>query len=78
MGQMRTPELLEKLFDIERSIGIEDNAVIRNKLINLEEDVLLMQREKVDTLRTVSTSFDLDAQSASVVFTSSERPPRVS
>jgi hypothetical protein len=78
MGQMRTPELLEKLLDIERSIGIEDNTAIRNKLIELEEDVLLMQRAKVETLRTISTSFSFDSQSTSVVLTSSDRPPRVS
>jgi hypothetical protein len=63
---MRSPELLEKLFDIERSIGIEDNATIRNKLIELEEDVLLMQRERAEILCAVSKSSDFDARSASV------------
>jgi hypothetical protein len=51
---MRTTELLEMLFDVERSIGIENNTTIRNKVIEIEEWVLLLQRERVENLRTVS------------------------
>jgi hypothetical protein len=51
---MYTTELLQKLFDIERSIGIETNATIRNKVIEVEEWVLLMQRERAEDFRTVS------------------------
>jgi hypothetical protein len=63
--EMRTPELLEKLFDIERSIGIEDNATIRKKLMEVEEDVLLLQREKAGILYPTSKSSDCGAQSKS-------------
>jgi hypothetical protein len=51
---MWTSELLEKLFDIERSIGVETNATIRNKIIDIEEYVLSMQRERAENLRSVS------------------------
>jgi hypothetical protein len=57
---MRTPELLKKLFDLERSIGVEDETTIRGKIIELEEHVLLMQRDKVGFLRA-----RCDAQSQS-------------
>jgi hypothetical protein len=67
---MRTPELLEKLFDIERSIGIEDNATIRNKLIAVEEDVLFMQRERAEMLRALSKHSNCRNQSLSLVNTS--------
>jgi hypothetical protein len=60
---MRTPELLEKLFDIERSIGIGDNATIRKKLMEVEEDVLLLQRERAGILCASPKSFDCGAQS---------------
>jgi|SRR5580658_7264169 hypothetical protein len=71
--QMRISEILEKLFDIERSIAVETNATILNKIIELEEDVLSMQWEKAETLHTVSKSFDFNTQSTSVVFTSASR-----
>jgi hypothetical protein len=51
---MYTTELLKKLFDIERSIGIENNTTIRNKVIDVEEWVLSMQRETAENLRSVS------------------------
>lgn len=52
---MRTSELLERLFDLERSIGVETDATLRNKVIELEEFVLLMQKERAEILRTAST-----------------------
>ena len=60
LGQMRTPELLKKLFEIERSIGIEDDTSIRSKLIEVEEEILLMQRDRAEFLRARS---DANAQS---------------
>jgi hypothetical protein len=54
LSQMHTTELLQKLFDIERSIGIENNTTIRNKIIDVEEWVLMMQRERAENLRSVS------------------------
>lgn len=45
---MRTSELLEKLFDLERSIGVETNATILRKIIDIEEEVLFMQRERAE------------------------------
>jgi hypothetical protein len=62
---MRTPELLEKLFAIERSIGIEDNATIRKMILEVEEDVLLLQRERAGILSASSKSSDCGAQSKS-------------
>jgi hypothetical protein len=70
LGLMRTPELLEKLFEIERSVGVEDNATIREKVIEVEECVLSMQRESVELLRNVSTPTIHSAQSSSLALTS--------
>lgn len=73
---MRTPELLERLFEIERSIGVEDNETILNKLIDLEECVLLMQRERAEILRTVSNLGGCSAQSSSLAFTATRAVSR--
>jgi hypothetical protein len=53
---MYTSELLEKLFEIERSIGVETPMVLRSKVVDAEECVLRMQKEIADVLRLISVS----------------------
>jgi hypothetical protein len=67
---MRTSQLLEKLFDIERSIGVENDETIRNKIIEVEEDVLFIQRERIEMLRALSEHSNRCNQSLSLVLTS--------
>jgi hypothetical protein len=42
--------LIEKLTDIERSIGVENNATIRFQVIDAQDCVLLIQKEIVEIL----------------------------
>jgi hypothetical protein len=43
--------ILEQLLDIERSIGVETNAIVRKKVQDAEDSLLLLQKETVDNLR---------------------------
>lgn len=42
---MNLTSLLKKLIEIERSIGVETDAVIRRKVQDVQDDVLQMQKE---------------------------------
>jgi len=44
--------LLSKLIDIQRSIGIETDNVIRNKLMDAQNYLLLMEKERVRAFGT--------------------------
>lgn len=55
---MRITQLLEKLFDLERSIGVETNTTILKTIIDIEENVLLMKQEIAEMLLTVCTHSD--------------------
>jgi hypothetical protein len=46
--------LLEQLLDIERSIGTETNAIVRRKVQDAEDSLLLLQKETVEYLRKES------------------------
>jgi hypothetical protein len=48
---MNPTVLLEKLIEIERSIGSETNTTLRNKVLEAQEYVLEMQKETVERLR---------------------------
>jgi hypothetical protein len=48
---MNTTVLLEKLIDIERFVGVEPDAEIRRKVIDIEEYVLRMQSELAEEPR---------------------------
>ena len=43
--------LLQKLFEIERSIGSETNTAILNQVLDAENCLLEMQREMIESLR---------------------------
>jgi hypothetical protein len=47
--------ILEQLLDIELSIGVEPNAIVRKKVQDAEDSLLLLQKETVDNLRSEST-----------------------
>ena len=53
---MYISELLDRLFEIERSIDVENPTAIRDKLIDAEECVLRMQNEICEVLRIISAS----------------------
>lgn len=44
--------LLQKLIDLERSIGVETNGALRGKVLDAQECLLRMQGERVQHLRT--------------------------
>jgi hypothetical protein len=48
---MNTTVLLAKLIDIERYVGVEPDAEIRRKVIDIEEYVLRMQTESAEGQR---------------------------
>ena len=48
---MNITGLLQKLFEIERSIGSETNAAILNQVLDAENCLLEMQREMIESLR---------------------------
>lgn len=53
---MYISELLDRLFDIERSIDVENSTVIRNKVLDAEECVLRIQNEISEVLHIISAS----------------------
>jgi hypothetical protein len=56
---MYISELLEKLFEIERSIGVEEPCVVRSKVMDAQECILQMQKEMAEVLRIAARS-DMD------------------
>jgi hypothetical protein len=56
---MNTSILLEKLFDIERSVGVENTFTVRNKIIDAENYVFRMQRDGAENVRSYSTKVGL-------------------
>ena len=48
---MDTTVLLEKLIDIERYIGVEPDAVIRRKVIDIEDYILTTHEEAIESIR---------------------------
>jgi hypothetical protein len=48
---MSVTALIDKLTNIERSIGVESNSTIRNQVIEAQDCALLIQREIVEILR---------------------------
>lgn len=55
---MNTNVLLQKLIEIERSIGVETDSAIRHKVQDAEECLLRMQGQRVDELRTQAAAND--------------------
>jgi hypothetical protein len=51
---MNTAVLLEKLTDLELSIGVETNATLRIKVLDTQDCILAMQKSKVEELRRTS------------------------
>jgi hypothetical protein len=52
---MNTVALIEKLIDIERSIGREDASTLRGKVIDAQDCALRMQKEMIESLRRISS-----------------------
>jgi hypothetical protein len=48
---MTITALIDKLTDIERSIGVESNSTIRSRIIDAQDYALEMQREIGEILR---------------------------
>lgn len=48
---MNLRTLLQKLIEIEQSVGVDTNNVIRMKMQDVEDDVLQMQKETALRLR---------------------------
>jgi hypothetical protein len=57
---MDTTVLLERLIDLERFIGVEPDAVIRRKLIDIEECILTMHEEATESLRRTKLAAEGD------------------
>jgi hypothetical protein len=57
---MNTTVLLQKLIEIERSIGVETNATIRNQVLDLQDHVLEMQKQTLESLRKQPARFGLE------------------
>jgi len=55
---MNTTVLLEKLIQIERSIGVETNFAVRSLVQDAQDYLLGMQRERVEHLRKASRRFE--------------------
>ena len=51
---MNTIELIQKLHDIERSIGVEDSSSLRRKVVEALECAVRIQRESPEQLRRQS------------------------
>jgi hypothetical protein len=51
---MNTLSLLQQLFDIERSIGVETSDALRIRVQNVENSVIQMQKELAENLRKES------------------------
>ncbi|MGD0913813.1 MAG: hypothetical protein ABR928_18100 [Terracidiphilus sp.] len=48
---MTVTALIDKLIDIERSLGVESNSSVRERIIDVEDYALGMQREIGEILR---------------------------
>jgi hypothetical protein len=48
---MNHQKLLDKLIRIERAIGVEDNLTLQKMLMDAEESLLALEKERVQTLR---------------------------
>jgi hypothetical protein len=57
---MNTTVLLQKLTEIERSIGVETNATIRNQVLDLQDFVLETQKQTLENLRKQPKGFGLE------------------
>jgi hypothetical protein len=51
--------LIDKLTDIQLSIGVEEDLSIRNKVIDIQDCLLQMQRERADSFRIRSCRSDV-------------------
>lgn len=54
---MNITVLLAKLIEVERSIGVESETMLRNRLYEVEDYALRMQKEMVEHLRQQSGHF---------------------
>jgi len=57
-GPVNPNLLLQKLIEIERSIGIETDSTIRHKVLEAEECLLRMQGQRVEQLRAQAATND--------------------
>jgi hypothetical protein len=57
---MDTTVLLERLIDIERFIGVEPDAVIRRKVIDIEDYIVNKHEETIESLRRAKLAADED------------------
>ena len=48
---MNIKTLIDKLTDIELSIGVQNNTTVRDKVIDVQDCLLQMQRERAEPLR---------------------------
>lgn len=48
---MNHRDLLNKLIQIERAIGIQDNLTVQNMLMDAEQCLLDLEKERVQTMR---------------------------
>ena len=51
---MSVSVLLEKLVDIQRSVGIETNSVVKHKLMDAQEYLLAMEKERLGSHNATS------------------------
>jgi hypothetical protein len=49
---MNVTVLIDKLTEIERAIGVEDDLIIRNKVIDAQDCALQLQSEMAEMLRS--------------------------
>ena len=63
MHNMNT--LLDKLIEIERSIGVETDSTLRNLVIDAQDCVLGMQKQAVENLRKSPARFAFEASPSS-------------
>jgi hypothetical protein len=56
---MNANSLLDQLLDIERSIGVDTNVVLRKKVQDAEDCLLRMQKETAEKLRKETGNGDL-------------------
>lgn len=53
--------LLEKLIEIEQSIGVETNSTLRKQVLDMQDTLLAMQKEMVEQLRKEPRRFVFEA-----------------
>jgi hypothetical protein len=53
--------LLEKLIEIEQSIGVETNSTLRKQVHDMQDTLLAMQKEMVEQLRKEPRRFVFEA-----------------